>query len=257
MRRRDFIRVVAGGVALAAPVSARSQQPTKPVIGYLSVQAIAGRRRYIEAFRSGLASEGFIEGQNLTIEYRADGRPERLSELAADLVRRGVAAIATSGGPPARRQTRPLKPFPSCSRVAVTPCNWVWCRVLAGQIRTLRESISNLQSWWRSGWRCCASYCRGPRALRNWSIRPMQRRPSQPSRMQRQPLARSVVKLRSSRPEQGTILRSFLLPSEDTASTPCSWLPIRCSPASPRVSRLWPRSMRCLHPTFRFSHGRI
>ncbi|MGB8998945.1 MAG: ABC transporter substrate-binding protein, partial [Pseudolabrys sp.] len=52
-------------------------------------------------FRSGLASEGFIEGQNLTIEYRADGRPERLSELAADLVRRGVAAIATSGGPPA------------------------------------------------------------------------------------------------------------------------------------------------------------
>ena len=64
-------------------------------------ERLAARRRYIEAFRSGLASEGFIEGQNLTIEYRADSRPERLSELAADLVRRGVAAIATSGGPPA------------------------------------------------------------------------------------------------------------------------------------------------------------
>ncbi|MGB8619277.1 MAG: ABC transporter substrate binding protein [Pseudolabrys sp.] len=101
MRRRDFIRVVAGGVALAAPVSARSQQPTKPVIGYLSVQAIAGRRRYIEAFRSGLASEGFIEGQNLTIEYRADGRPERLSELAAaSRGRRDSHLGRASGSPP-------------------------------------------------------------------------------------------------------------------------------------------------------------
>ena len=101
MRRRDFIRVLAGGVALAMPISVRSQQVGKPVIGYLSVQAIAARKRYIEAFRSGLASEGFIEGQNLTIEYRAGSRPELLSELAADLVRHQVAVIATSGGPPA------------------------------------------------------------------------------------------------------------------------------------------------------------
>lgn len=102
MRRRDFIRVVAGGAAVALPASARSQQPAKPVVGYLSIQAIAARKQYIDAFRRGLASEGFVEGQNVTVEYRAaDSRPEQLPELAADLVRRKVAAIATSGGPPA------------------------------------------------------------------------------------------------------------------------------------------------------------
>ena len=86
----------------AWPLAARAQQSARPVIGYLSTQAIAARPRYLAAFRTGLATEGFVEGQNLTIEYRAaDGKPERLPELAADLVRRQVALIASSGGPPA------------------------------------------------------------------------------------------------------------------------------------------------------------
>jgi putative ABC transport system substrate-binding protein len=103
MKRRDFIRVTVGGVAAAAfPAVARAQQSARPLIGYLSVQATAERPDYIAAFHSGLAAQGFVEGQSVTVEYRAaNGNLERLPELAADLVRRGVAAIATSGGPPA------------------------------------------------------------------------------------------------------------------------------------------------------------
>ncbi len=100
MMRREFIAGL-GGVA-AWPVVAWGQQSAKPVIGYLSVQAIAERPDYLAAFHKGLAAEGFVEGQNVTIEYRAaDSLAERLPGLAADLVRRRVAAIATSGGPPA------------------------------------------------------------------------------------------------------------------------------------------------------------
>jgi putative ABC transport system substrate-binding protein len=72
------------------------------VVGYLSVQPVAKRPQYVDAFRKGMADQGFVEGQNITIEYRAaENRLERLPELGADLVSRQVAAIATSGGPPA------------------------------------------------------------------------------------------------------------------------------------------------------------
>jgi putative ABC transport system substrate-binding protein len=99
--RREFVGLL-GGAAAMWPVAARAQQPARPVIGYLTVQAIAARPHYLAAFRKGLAAEGFVEGQNVTIEYRAaDGRPERLPDLVADLVRRQVAVIATAGGPPA------------------------------------------------------------------------------------------------------------------------------------------------------------
>ena len=79
-----------------------SQQPARPVIGYLSFQAIDPRQKLLAAFRKGLDAEGFVEGQNVTIEYRsADNRPERLPELAADLVRRRAAVIASFASPAA------------------------------------------------------------------------------------------------------------------------------------------------------------
>src|SRR6266849_1912985 len=100
LKRREFFSLL--GATAFWPLTARGQQPAEPVIGYLSVQAIAARPNYLAAFRKGLAAEGFAEGQNVTIEYRsADGRPDRLPDLAADLVRRQVAVIATAGGPPA------------------------------------------------------------------------------------------------------------------------------------------------------------
>jgi putative ABC transport system substrate-binding protein len=99
MRRRDFI-LVAGG-AVAWPLAARTQQSTMPAIGFLG-PALASRQHWLTAFRKGLGSEGFVDGQNVTIEYRsADGGARGLPELAADLVRRQVAAIAASGPPAA------------------------------------------------------------------------------------------------------------------------------------------------------------
>ena len=86
MRRRDFLKV--GSVALCPP-TARAQQAALPVIGFLnstSLEAIAGR---LVAFRQGLRENGFVEGENIAIEYRfAENQIDRLSTLAADLVRR-------------------------------------------------------------------------------------------------------------------------------------------------------------------------
>ena len=94
MKRRTFIAGLAS--AVARPVVARAQQPAMPVIGYLS-PATAGSP-YIAGFRKGLSEVRFIEGRNIVIEYRfANNVPDRLPELAADLVRRRVNVIATIG----------------------------------------------------------------------------------------------------------------------------------------------------------------
>ena len=88
MRRRDFIKVVAGS-AMTWPLVARAQQPSKPVVGVLSAEwpnAVTADR--LRAFREGLNDTGYVEGRNVTIEYRwAEGRNDRLPALAAELVR--------------------------------------------------------------------------------------------------------------------------------------------------------------------------
>jgi putative ABC transport system substrate-binding protein len=97
IRRREFITLVGG--AAAWPIAGRAQQRAVPVIGYLASTAPLqpGSRRDL-AFREGLREAGFVEGQNVVIEYRsAQGRYERLPELAADLVRRNVAVIFATG----------------------------------------------------------------------------------------------------------------------------------------------------------------
>jgi putative tryptophan/tyrosine transport system substrate-binding protein len=94
VRRRDFIKVIAGSGA-AWSLTARAQQPTMPVIGFLSASSADASR--IAAFRQGLAQAGYVDGQNVTIEYRwAEDRSDRLSSMAADLARRQVMAIAAT-----------------------------------------------------------------------------------------------------------------------------------------------------------------
>jgi len=97
MKRREFI-ALAGGAATAWPLAARAQQQT-PLIGFLNGQTAAGYNHLVSAFTQGLSETGFVEGRNVTIEYRwADQHFDRLPELAADLVRIHPTVLVATGG---------------------------------------------------------------------------------------------------------------------------------------------------------------
>jgi putative ABC transport system substrate-binding protein len=137
VRRREFIGVV--GWAAAWPLVARAQHSAMPVIGWMGITSAGRYADRVAAFREGLKEVGFVENQNVTIEYRwADDHHERLQELAAALVARRVAVIATGGGTlTALAAKAATTTIPIVFTIAADP-------VRAGLVRSLNRPAGNI-----------------------------------------------------------------------------------------------------------------
>jgi ABC-type uncharacterized transport system substrate-binding protein len=161
MRRRDFLTLV-GGIAAGWPLAARAQQ-TMPVIGFLHSASPKGFAKAVDAFRQGLDETGYVEGQNVAIEYRwAEGHYDRLPAFAADLVGRRVSVIvAVAGNAPAKAAKAATTSIPivfvsggdpvtagivaSLSRPGgnITGVSWVATVLVPKQPELLRRSVGN------------------------------------------------------------------------------------------------------------------
>jgi putative ABC transport system substrate-binding protein len=135
MRRRDFILATAGAGLWSRRAGA---QQASPVIGVLEVGTLESGRRTFASAQARLVEMGFVEGRNLTIEYRwADYKQERLAELAADLIQRQVAAIVTMGGPPTVAAKAATKSIPIIFRTGFDP-------VVVGFVESLNRPGGNV-----------------------------------------------------------------------------------------------------------------
>jgi hypothetical protein len=130
MRRREFICFIGG--AAAWPLAARAQQPAMPIVGFLRSTSLAPFQNLVVAFGQGLKEAGFVEGQNVAIEYRyADNQIDRLPVLVADLIRLPAAVIVVS-----RRPSPQCLAFPGCQ----APLQPVQAKPQASQSHRFRDA---------------------------------------------------------------------------------------------------------------------
>src|SRR5260370_31676902 len=124
MKRREFIAGI--GATAVWPFPARAQQSALPVVGFIRVGSADASARFAAAFRKGLNETGYVEGQNVTVEYHwLEGQYDRLPALMADLVRRQVAVIATPGNQPALAAKAATATIPIVFGVAEDPVRLV------------------------------------------------------------------------------------------------------------------------------------